>query len=127
MLGFNGKKKQAAHEAAPSPIQQLLTAENAVSLAQGEIDGLNKEYQDWQRHWGVIEDTDGQFRGILNESLLSEEVTEVHLRQQFRDFNARKNVLLRNFHEKLAAWAELKQRCAQTLGQVNALPTLPPA
>lgn len=128
MLGFNGKKKHAAHETAPSvmPLQELLAAENQVSLAQGEIDGLNKEYQDWQRHWGVIEDTDGQFQGILNESLLSEEVTEAHLRQQFRDFNSRKNVLLRTFHEKLAAWAELKQRYAQAIEQANALPMLAP-
>jgi hypothetical protein len=109
-----------------TPLQELLAAENAVSLAQGEIDALNREYQDWQRHWGVIEDTDGQFRGILNESLLSEEVTEAHLRQQFRDFKSRKNVLLRNFHEKLAAWAELKQRYAQAIEQVNALPMLAP-
>jgi hypothetical protein len=109
-----------------TPLQELLAAENAVSLAQGEIDALNREYQDWQRHWGVIEDRDGQFRGILNESLLSEEVTEAHLRQQFRDFNSRKNVLLRRFHEKLAAWAELKQRHSQAIEQANALPMLAP-
>jgi hypothetical protein len=108
-------------------LQELLAAENAVSLAQGEIDTLNKEYQGWQRHWGVIEDTDGQFRGILNESLLSEEVTEAHLRQQVKDFNSRKNVLLGKFHSALGKWAELKQRHAQVLEHVNALPTLPPA
>lgn len=122
-----GISKRAAEPVVrPTPLQELLAAESQVSLAQGEIDALNKEYQDWQRHWGVIEDTDNQFQGILNESRLSEEVTEAHLRQQFRDFNSRKNVLLRKFHEQLAAWAELKQRHSQAIEQANALPMLAP-
>jgi hypothetical protein len=107
-----------------TPMQELLKAENQVTLAQGEIEALNKEVWEWQHHWGVIEDGDGQFHGILNESLLSEQVTEIHLREQFSQFQIRKNVLLRSFHEKLAAWAGLKQRYAHAIEQANALPML---
>ena len=110
-----------------TPLQELLTAENQVTLAQGEIEALNKEIWEWQHHWGVIEDSDGQFHGILNENFLSEQVTEIHLREQFSQFQIRKNVLLRTFHEKLAAWASLKQRYAQAIEQVNALPMLAPS
>jgi hypothetical protein len=109
-----------------TPMQELLTAENQVALAQGEIDAHNKEFWEWQHHWGVIEDGDGQFHGILNESLLSEEVTEIQLREQFSQFQIRKNVLLRTFHEKLAAWAGLKQRYAHAIEHANALPMLAP-
>jgi hypothetical protein len=109
-----------------TPLQELLTAENQVTLAQGEIEALNKELWEWQHHWGVIEDADAQFHGILNESLLSEQVTENHLREQFSQFQSRKNVLLRKFHEKLATWADLKQRHAQAIEQANSLPMLAP-
>ena len=113
-------------EQAVTPLEELLRAENDVQLAQGRIDELNREFWDWQRHWGVIEDTDGQFLGILNEQLLSAEVTEVHLRQQFHEFHIRKNALLTEFHQNLAAWAELKQRYSQAVQQSSALPMLAP-
>jgi hypothetical protein len=47
--------------------------------------------------------------------------------QRFNQFVVRKNELLREFHQKLAAWAELKQRTSQSVEHVIALPTLPPA
>ena len=126
MKSLFGKRPSVEPVVLLTPLQELLTAENQVTLAQGEIETLNKEIWGWQNHWGVIDDSDGQFHGILNESLLSEQVTEIHLREQFSQFQIRKNVLLRTFHEKLAAWASLKQRYAQAIEQANALPMLAP-
>jgi len=126
MKSLFGKRPSVEPAVMLTPLQELLTAENQVTLAQGEIEALNKEIWGWQNHWGVIEDNDGQFHGILNESLLSEQVTEIQLREQFSQFQFRKNVLLRTFHEKLAAWADLKQRYAQAIEQANALPMLAP-
>jgi hypothetical protein len=119
-------EKKPVAESAKTPLQELLTAENAVHLAQGEIDAHNKEFLDWARHYGVIEDDNRQFLGVLNESLLSQEVTLFSLRQQFREFQVRKNVLLRQFHEKLASWAQLKQRYPDVGESMNALPMLSP-
>ena len=96
--------------AVKTPLQELLTAENAVQLAQGEIDKVNKEFWDWQSYYGVKIDDDGQFGSISNQSLLTQEVTLLSLQQRYQEFQVRKNVLLRQFHEKLAAWAEVKQR-----------------
>jgi hypothetical protein len=110
-----------------TPLQEILKAENEVQLAQGRIDGLNKEFWDFKRHYQVIEDDLGQFVGVMNESVLSEHLTELQLNQQFNQFNSRKSVLLFEFHQKLAEWSELKQRHAQAVGQLHALPTLPPA
>jgi hypothetical protein len=119
------KKQLAEPVVTITPLQEILKAENSVTLAQTNIDALNKEIFEWCSHWGVITDADGQFHAILNESLLSEQVTEIQLREQFSQFQIRKNVLLRVFHEKLAAWAELKERYAQVPEkQVNALPLL---
>jgi len=126
MKSLFGKRPSVEPVVLLTPLQELLTAENQVTLAQGEIETLNKEIWGWQNHWGVIEDSDGQFHDILNESLLSEQVPEIHLREQFSQFQIRKNVLLRTFHEKLAAWASLKQRYAQAIEQANALPMLAP-
>jgi hypothetical protein len=126
MKSLFGKRTAVEPVVMLTPRQELLTAENQVTLAQGEIDSLNKEFWEWQHHWGVIEDGNGQFHGILNESLLSEQVTEIQLREQFSQFQIRKNILLRTFHEKLAAWADLKQRHAQAIEQASALPMLAP-
>ena len=123
--GF-GKKKIEEPAVIVTPLQELLKAENEVQLAQGRIDDLNREIWEWQRHWGVIEDDLRQFVGILNEQLLSAEVTEVHLRQQFNGFHIRKNSLLTEFHQKLAAWAELKQKQMQGVSQASPLPMLAP-
>jgi hypothetical protein len=125
---FNRKKQQATPQAVPllTPLQELLKAENDVNLAQADIDALNKEFLDWHHHYKVIEDQNGQFLGILNEHLLSDQLTENHLKDQLNQFNARKNDLLRKFHQKLATWAELKQRHSQSEKQANALPILAP-
>jgi hypothetical protein len=124
--GF-GKNKIDEPIITVTPLQELLIAENEVKLAQGRIHSLNKEFWDWKHHYQVIEDDLGQFVGVMNESALSGQLSELQINQQFNEFNSRKSVLLFEFHQRLAAWADLKQRHSQVVQQTSALPMLAPS